>query len=138
MNLFLDYFSQARLFWNSLADFERKDLIDTFTYHLQYVESQSVREQNVEMWANVDNEFANELADRLGVDRPTTSQVEETRDSPALSMANTPSSASTQKVGVLIGNDFDGEEVNQVFRKPKRTRCFCAYCQRKLRNSYWK
>lgn len=121
---FLDYFSQARLFWNSLADFERKDLIDTFTYHLQYVESQSVREQNVEMWANVDNEFANELADRLGVDRPTTSQVEETRDSPALSMANTPSSASTQKVGVLIGNDFDGEEVNQVLENLKEQGAF--------------
>lgn len=121
---FLDYFSQARLFWNSLADFERKDLIDTFTYHLQYVESQSIREQNVEMWANVDNDFASELADRLGVQRPTTTQVDETRKSPALSMANMPSSAATQKVGVLIGNDFDGQEVNQVLEKLKEQGAF--------------
>ncbi len=121
---FLDYFSQARLYWNSLASFERKDLIDTFTYHLQYVKDQSVREQNVKMWANVDNDFANELADRLGVDRPKNSQVEETRNSPALSMANTAFSASTQKVGVLIGDDFDGEEVNQVLEKLKEQGAF--------------
>ncbi len=111
---FLDFFSQARLFWNSLADFEKKDLVDTFTFHLQYVESKAVREQNVEMWANVDEEMANTLADRLGVDRPTNTQVEESRTSPTISTANTPHSPATKKVGVLIGNGFNGEEVKNV------------------------
>ncbi|QQP70522.1 catalase [Carnobacterium sp. CS13] len=111
---FLDYFSQARLFWNSLASFERKDLIDTFTYHLQYVKSKSVREQNVEMWANVDEEMASILADRLGVERPKVSPVKDSKSSPALSMANTAYSASTQKVGVLIGDGFDGPAVKKV------------------------
>src|SRR5690625_3216369 len=40
---FYDYFSQARLFWNSLSQIEKEDLVNTFIYHLQYVKSKSVR-----------------------------------------------------------------------------------------------
>lgn len=108
---FEDFFSQARLFWNSLADFEREDLIESFTFHLQYVKSKSVQQQNVEMWANVDREFACILADNLGVDRPKGSNVSEERKSPAISMANTQYYAYTQKVAVLIGDGFRTKEV---------------------------
>jgi catalase len=108
---FNDHFSQARLFWNSLAPFERRDLVDTFVYHLQYVKSKEVRQKNVEMWANVDKEMANTFADKLDVARPQGSNVPESRKSPAISMANTPHSASTQKVAVLIGDGFNSTEV---------------------------
>ena len=111
---FDDYFSQARLFWNSLAPFEKKDLVDTFIFHLQYVKSIDVRKRNVEMWANVDKDMACAFADNLGVERPKNSNVSESRNSPAVSMANTPHSAATQKVGILIGNDFSSREVMGV------------------------
>ena len=111
---FYDYFSQARLFWNSLADFEKQDLVNTFIYHLQFVKSLSVRQQNVEMWANVDKEMACVIADNIGVERPTNSNVPVSKSSPALSMANTPHYAYTQKIGVLIGNGFKGKEVRRV------------------------
>ena len=108
---FEDHFSQARLFWNSLADFERKDLIESFIFHLQYVRDRSVQQENVEMWANVDWEFACILADNLGVDRPRGSHVAEERKSPAISAINMPSYAYTQKVAVLIANGFKTREV---------------------------
>lgn len=111
---FDDHFTQARLFWNSLAPFEQKDLIDTFVYHLQYVKSKDVRQRNVDMWANVDTLMANAFADNLGVERPQGTHVDETRNSPAISMANTPHSAATQKVAVLIGDGFDNNEVSNV------------------------
>ena len=111
---FDNYFSQARLFWNSLAPFEKKDLVDTFIFHLQYVKSIDVRQRNVEMWANVDKDMACAFADNLGVERPKNSNVSESRNSPAVSMANTPHSAATQKVGILIGNDFNSREVMGV------------------------
>lgn len=110
-DLFDDHFSQARLFWNSLADFERKDLIESFTFHLQYVRSKSVQQQNVEMWANVDREFACILADNLGVERPKGTHVPEDRKSPAISAVNMPSYAYTQKVAVLVADGFDTREV---------------------------
>ncbi len=109
---FLDYFSQARLFYHSLADFEKKDLINTFIFHLQNVKSQSVREQNVDMWATVDYEMASILADNIGVRRPKKVNLPPfTKKSPALSLANTPHYAYTQKVAVLIGNNFNTNEV---------------------------
>ncbi|NLJ78442.1 MAG: catalase [Tissierellia bacterium] len=111
---FYDYFSQARLFWNSLVPFEKKDLISTFIYHLQFVDSKSVRQQNVDMWVNVDREMACIIADNIGVRRPEGSNVPVSKSSPALSMANTPHYAYTQKVGVLIGNGFNGNEVRNV------------------------
>ncbi|NMA95513.1 MAG: catalase [Clostridiales bacterium] len=129
---FYDYFSQARLFYNSLAPFEKKDLIETFIYHLQQVQSKSVRQQNVEMWANVDREMACIIADNIDVDRPKGTHVPIEGSSPALSMANTPHYAYTQKVGVLIGNDFDGREVMHVLNSLKKNGVFIDIISQKL------
>lgn len=129
---FYDYFSQARLFWNSLADFEKEDLLNTFIFHLQYVKNKSIRQQNVEMWANVDKEMACIIADNIGVDRPKGSHVPESKSSPALSMANTPHYAYTQKVGLLIGNGFKGKEVNNVLNFLKSFGVFIDIISEKL------
>ncbi|MFD2195695.1 catalase [Oceanobacillus bengalensis] len=111
---FYDYFSQARLFWNSLSPVEKQDLVETFNYHLGYVKSKSVRQQNVEMWANVDKEMATIIAESIGVNPPTKGNVPVTKSSPAISQLNTPHYAYTQKVGVLIGNGFNDDEVKNV------------------------
>lgn len=129
---FSDYFSQARLFWNSLAPFEQKDLVDTFVYHLQYVKSKDIRQRNVEMWANVDTGMANSFADNLGVPRPQGTQVAEKRTSPALSQTNTPHSAASQKVAVLIGDGFNGEEVMNVLNMLKENDVFLDIIGEKL------
>lgn len=129
---FYDYFSQARLFWNSLAPFEKRDLISTFIFHLQKVKSRSVRQQNVDMWVNVDEEMACIIADNIGVDRPTGTNVPVTASSPALSMANTPHYAYTQKVGVLIGNGYRAREVKPVLRALKDQGVFVNIISQKL------
>lgn len=129
---FYDYFSQARLFWNSLVSFERKDLINTFVFHLQSVKSKSVKQQNVEMWANVDRKMACTIADKIGVEHPKGSNVSVSEYSPAISMSNTPQYARTQKVGVLIGNEFNGAEVRHVLNELKRCGVFIDIISQKL------
>lgn len=113
---FSDFFSQARLFWNSLAAFERKDLTDTFIYHLQYVKSKDIRQKNVDMWAHVDKAMADSFADNLGVARSANSNVAESKTSPAISMANTPHSPATQKVAILIADNFNSAEVTDTLK----------------------
>ncbi len=108
---FDDHFSQPRLFWNSLATFEKKDLLNNLIFHLQNVKNMSVRQQNVDMWVNVDREMACILADNIGVARPKGTNVKESRYSPAISTVNTPHYAYTQKVAVVIANGFKGKEV---------------------------
>lgn len=111
---FEDYYSQARVFWNSLAPAERKDLIDSFSFHLGGVKSEKIREMNVEMWANIDKEMAGLIANNIGVKPPKNNHVEVDKSYPSLSQLNTPHLAMTQKVGVLVGEAFDGAEVKST------------------------
>ncbi|GGA86674.1 catalase [Ornithinibacillus halotolerans] len=129
---FNDFFSQARLFWNSISDIEKQDLLETFTFHLQYVKSKSVRQQNVEMWANVDRGMACYLAEQLGVEPPKNNHVSESRSYPSISQLNTPHSAYTQKVGILIGNGFNGAEVRRVMNMFEQQGVFYDIISEKL------
>ncbi|GAA0599703.1 catalase [Virgibacillus siamensis] len=106
---FYDFFSQPRLFWNSMTPVEKRHIVETFTFHLGYVKSKSVRQQVVNMFVNVDKEMASQIADNIGVDRPKGTNVPVTESSPSLT--NTNYYAYTQKVAVLIGNGFNGREI---------------------------
>ncbi|GEL77928.1 catalase [Tenuibacillus multivorans] len=111
---FKDYFTQPRIFWNSMTPIEKQHTIEAFSYQLGKVESESVRQQNVNLLVNVDKEMASVIADNIGVERPSGSHVPISTSYPSLSQYNTPSYAYTQKVGVLIGDGFNGQEVTDV------------------------
>src|SRR5690625_1939490 len=112
---FNDYFSQPRAFWNSLTPVEKQHTTNAFSYQLGRVTSESVRQQNVEVLVNVDQELANTVADNIGVKRPSGSHVNVSESYPSLSQEqNAIPNAYTQKVGVLIANGFDDKEVTNV------------------------
>jgi len=111
---FYDFFSQARMFWNSMSPVEKQHIVETFTFHLGYVKSKSVRQQVVDMFVNVDKGMACAIAENIGVNPPTGSNVPVEKSSPTLSLANTVYYAYTQKLAVLIGNGFNGNEVRNV------------------------
>src|SRR5699024_3154654 len=129
---FYDFFSQPRLFWNSMTPVEKQHIVETFNYHLGYVKSKSVRQQVVDMFANVDKEMATVIAKNIGVNPPTKGNVPVTESSPSLSMANTPHYAYTQKVGILIGDGFNGEEVKSVINTLKEYGVFMDVISEKL------
>lgn len=111
---FFDFFSQPRLFWNSMPPVEKRLIVETFNFHLGYVKSKSVRQQVVDMFANVDKEMAIAIAKSIGVKPPTKANVPVTASSPSLNPHNTPHYAYTQKVAVLIGDGFNGQEVKNT------------------------
>ena len=131
-DLFKDHFSQARLFWNSMSPAEQRDLVSTFIFHLGKVKSKDVRQQNVEMFANVDREFAVKIAEGIGVNPPQGTHVETNKSSPILSMGRTTYTPFTQKVGVLIGNGFDDAEVEPVFAAMRENGVFFEAISEKL------
>ncbi|MCZ2257803.1 catalase [Sporosarcina sp. G11-34] len=108
---FKDHFSQARLFWNSMSAPEKQHIINAFIFEVGKVESKSVRQQVVDMFVHVDKEMATIIADGIGVKKPTGTQSKVTASSPALSQENTRSVPYSLKVGILIGNGFNGAEV---------------------------
>ncbi len=113
---FDDFFSQARLFWNSMSPPEKKHIIDAFSFEVGKVNSRSVRQQVVDMFVKVDKEMATIIADNIGVNRPTGEQVNVTESSPALSQENTVRLPYGLKVGILIGNGFNGAEVKATIK----------------------
>ncbi|MFJ7950907.1 catalase [Lysinibacillus sp. NPDC096418] len=113
---FDDHFSQARLFWNSMSPPEKQHIINAFSFEVGKVKSQSVRQQVVNMFVRVDKEMATIIASNVGVNKPVGEQINVTLSSPALSQANTVKLPQTLKVGVLIGDGFDGTEVNNVLK----------------------
>src|SRR5690625_247131 len=101
---FNDFFTQTRIFWNSLTPIEKEHTIEGFSYQLGKVKSRSVRQQNVDLLVNVDKQLATIVAENIGVDPPSGNNVAVSTSYPSLSQANTPKYAITQKVGVLIGD----------------------------------
>lgn len=129
---FKDFFSQARLFWNSMSPVEKQHIIESFSFQLGKVKSESVRQQVVDMYGNVDKEMATTIADNVGVNPPTGQHVSVTASSPAVSQANTPHYPYTLRVGVLIGNDFNGKEIKSVVDTLKQHGSFVEFISEKL------
>ncbi|WP_340002737.1 catalase [Oceanobacillus sp. FSL K6-0127] len=111
---FKDYFSQPRIFWNSLTPIEKQHTIEALSYQVGSVKSESVRQQVVNILVNVDKDMASIVADNIGVDRPSGSNVPVSTSYSSLSQASTPKYAYTQKVGVLIGDGYNGNEVTNA------------------------
>ena len=121
---FDDHFSQLRILWNSLNEVERKHTIEAFSFQLGKVKSESVRQQNVDLLVNVDKKMAETIADNIGVSRPEGTHVAESRSYPSLSQMKGPRSAYTQKVGILIADNFKDDELKETMEELKKQGAF--------------
>ncbi|MBP2076671.1 catalase [Oceanobacillus polygoni] len=113
---FNDHFSQVKLFWNSMSPTEKNHIISAFSYELGHVKNMAIRQHVVDMYGNVDSALATEVAKNIGVNPPTTEESNVTKSSPVLSQENTFMSHETRKVGVILQNGFQGEEVKEVLQ----------------------
>src|SRR6185295_6789231 len=67
---FLDFFSQARLFFNSQSDAEKNHLTDALCFELGKVEVLAIRERMVRLLTQVDKGLAAAVAVYLGLSVP--------------------------------------------------------------------
>ena len=105
---FKDHFSQAALFWNSMSEVE-KHIVSAFQFELGKVQRKEIRQQVVDLFANVDSELATRISEGIGTMPPQISGSASSESSPALSMMNTVKLPLTRKVAVLAGNGFTDE-----------------------------
>jgi len=111
---FADHYSQARQFYRSQTETERRHISAAFTFELSKCEQAGIRTRMVAGLRNVDEELARSVADGLGLPglpgpvpaaRPTR---EDLAESPALSiLRNGPESFTGRKIGVLAANGAD-------------------------------
>ena len=67
---FLDHFSQAKLFFTSQSDAEKKHIIDALCFELGKVETVAIRERMVKLLSIVDMKMAASIAVYLGITIP--------------------------------------------------------------------
>lgn len=122
---FFDHFSQAKLFFNSQADYEQQHMIDAFSFELGKVETIVVRERMLGILSLVDHGLAAAVAYNLGLSVPVPEkpinksipadgnaadfepimQEPEPGTSAALSMANTVKDTIKSRMVAIIASD---------------------------------
>ena len=113
---FQDYYSQATLFWNSMADWEKAHIVAAFRFELGKCEHHHVRENAIQQINHIDHDLAVQVAEGVGVDPPQqAASTNHGRSSPALSQANSVTGTiDTRKIAVLVADGVDPAQVEQI------------------------
>ena len=130
---FNDHYTQATLFWNSLTMPEKEHLVGAAHFELGKVMSKEIRQRQVGNFYKVDPQFAQMVAEGIGVEVPKDQEVESpgnylkddhykkmrngksVKASPALSMEiNKVETAKTRKVAILVEDGFAYDEVMRL------------------------
>jgi catalase len=119
---FADHYSQATLFWNSQAPFEKAHIIRGFRFELTKVQVPAIRERTVSMLRNVSDELAQAVAEGLGIALPAPMPrvaeppTPEVTTSPALSLTFRPGDGSIRgrRVAILIASGVEADSVTQA------------------------
>ncbi|HEY3870424.1 MAG TPA: catalase [Actinocrinis sp.] len=113
---FADHYSQARQFWISQTDIERRHIAEAFTFELSKCEREEIRIRMVAGLRNVHEELAATVAEGLGLlempeaSEPARAPRADLPPSPALSIIERgPGSFAGRKIGVLITNGAGAE-----------------------------
>jgi catalase len=118
---FADHYSQARLFFRSLAVPEQAHLASAIVFELSKVGLEHVRVRMMSNLVNVDPELAKRVADGLAMPLPKASPsavaVQDLDPSPALRIIEGPFDLATVKgrsIGVLIADGTDAEALKTL------------------------
>ena len=117
---FADHYSQARLFFISQTDIERNHMVSALVFELSKVSTTHVRERIVGHLLRIDEEFAQRVADGLGMRglpaiAETAVEVQEMAPSPALQIiGKMKSTLEGRAIGIVVGNGADGKKINAL------------------------
>ena len=113
---FADHYSQARQFYISQTDIERRHIAEAFTFELSKCGREAIRTRMVAGLRNVDEELAATVAEGLGLPSlPAAAEAArapraDLPASPALSiLGQGPYGFAGRKIGVLVTNGADAE-----------------------------
>jgi len=120
---FAEHYNQAKLFYESQADFEKRHIADAFRFELSKCTVPGIRRRTVAMLRNVSDELATRVADGLGLELPDPlpralerAPKPEVTHSPALSLLARPGDGGirTRKIAILVADGVDGASVKTM------------------------
>ncbi|MGP4098186.1 catalase [Nonomuraea sp. KM90] len=111
---FEDHYSQATLFWNSMADWEKQHIVAAYLFELGHVERKHIKEAMVAHLGRIHPDLGAQVARGLGLPAPAGGGPVHANASPALSMTGQPRSVATRKIAVLMGDGADAAAVTSL------------------------
>ncbi|GAA2378366.1 catalase [Catellatospora methionotrophica] len=113
---FADHYSQATLFWNSMAAWEKQHIIAAYRFELGKVTRPHIRQLMVEHLNQIDHQLAVAVAAGIGVPSPAAGPPNPGRMSPALSQASMPGSTGVigRKVAILVADGVEAASLETV------------------------
>ena len=131
---FTDYFSQATLFWNSMADWEKDHIVAGFAFELNQCETKAVPQAVMaNLLVHIHPDLAARVAEETGLDiaecrrvapAPVVTEIADPAEmpsgrlkvaaSPALSMDRVLPGIKGRKVAILAGEGVDGEQLGTL------------------------
>ena len=121
---FADHYTQATLFYNSQTDWEKNHIVGAFRFELSKVTVPAIRRRMVASLRNVDEDFAAQVAEGLGLELPDAlprlrkAIKPEVDQSPTLSLTARPGDVGirTRKVAILIADGVDGAPLKKLHK----------------------
>ena len=123
---FADHYSQARLFYRSVADPEKRHIEAAFAFELGKVEALAVRKRMLGHLQLIDPDLGGAVEAKLGMEgeRDAIKPARKILDldlSPALSIIKTMvPTIKGRKIGILVSDGVDVESVNRLLRLAKK------------------
>jgi len=113
---FDEHFNQARLFFNSLSDWEKEHVIKAASFELEHVEDRSVIDKMIDRFNHIDFDLARQVAINVGSEPPATfAGPTHNKTSQALSQDKTAkNSIKTRRIAFLVGPGYDSTQFNAV------------------------
>ncbi|MBA2493371.1 MAG: catalase [Acidobacteria bacterium] len=134
---FRDHFTQAALFYNSQAEYEKTHIVNALSFELGKVEVDAIRSRMVYILKQIDDSLAQRVADNLGIEIPAKldspinhsypadanpknyeSKPKKTgglKKDAALSMANTiKDTIKTRQIAFLVADGFNAADVKAM------------------------
>jgi catalase len=108
---FEDHFSQATMFYRSLTPTEQTHIVEAFTFELGKCFERAIKERQLQVLANVDEDLCSQVAAGLGLAAPQGNPAEDVIVSAALSqIVDEPGPIVGRKIGVIAdaGSDLAG------------------------------
>jgi catalase len=113
---FADHYTQATLFWNSMASWEKEHIVAAYRFELGKVTAPHIRELMVEHLNRIDHTLAVAVAAGIGVAAPREEVANHGRLSPALSQESMPGEVGItgRKVAVLVADGVEARSVDTI------------------------
>ena len=116
---FSDHFSQARLYYQSLAPHEQKHVVDAYTFELSKVQRLHIREREVqEILSHIDLDLAQQVGKNLGIEVTASKQAMRTSSvtkSAKLSFeAFVPTDIKARKIAVLVHDKVNQASIDAI------------------------